>query len=97
VRDEDLVGATSGRTGLFALSAMVSASSHVLSGFSNRCGKERAVFEEYPHHGDCRIPTYYDGRARGAPCLERGRGGNQESEHLLWERVQVCLPNSGGL
>jgi hypothetical protein len=65
VRDEDLVGATSGRIGLlFALSATVSASSHVLSGFSDRCGKERAVFEECPHHGDCRIPIYYDGRAR---------------------------------
>jgi hypothetical protein len=68
VRDEDLVGATSGQIGLlFAISATASASSHVLSDFSDRCGKVRAVFEECPHHGDCRIPIYYDGRAWGDP------------------------------
>jgi hypothetical protein len=65
VRDENLVGPTSEQIGLlFVIAATASTSSHVLSDFSNRCGKVRAVFEECPHHGDCRIPIYYDGRAR---------------------------------
>jgi hypothetical protein len=41
VRGRDLVGATGGLTGPFALSATVSASSHVLSGFSSRRGNGR--------------------------------------------------------
>jgi hypothetical protein len=41
VRARDLAGAIGGLAGLFALLATVSASSHVLSGFSNRRGNGR--------------------------------------------------------
>ena len=57
----DLVGATGGLAGLFALSTTVSAGSRALSGFSNRGGKERAVFGEYPYYDDCRIATTMTG------------------------------------
>jgi hypothetical protein len=30
----------------------------MLSDFSNRGGKERAIVDEYPHYGGCRIATY---------------------------------------
>jgi hypothetical protein len=65
-----------------ALSATVSAGSHELSCFSNRCGKERAVFEEYPHYGDCRIATYMMGelgmvQARNVvEAAAKGAGGS---------------------
>jgi hypothetical protein len=57
VSGRDLVGATGGLAGLFALSTTVSVVSRALSGFSNRSGKERAIFGENPHYDDCRIAT----------------------------------------
>ena len=75
VRGRDLVGATEGLGELFAPPTTDAAGSPVLSSFSNRSDKERAVFEEFPYCGDCRIATYYDGRARDGPCPEHRRAG----------------------
>jgi hypothetical protein len=61
VRGRDLVGATGGLVGPFALSTTVSAGSRVISGFSNRRGNGRVIVEEYPHYGSCRIATYMMG------------------------------------
>ncbi len=45
--------------GLLVLSALVFVGgSYVLSAVSDCSGQERAIVEEYPHHGDRRIATY---------------------------------------
>lgn len=45
--------------GLLVLSVLVFAGgSYVLSDLSDCSGQERAIVEEYPHHGDRRIATY---------------------------------------
>jgi hypothetical protein len=45
--------------GLLVLSALVFVGgSYVLSALSDCGGQERAIVEEYPHHGDRRIATY---------------------------------------
>jgi hypothetical protein len=93
VRGRDLVGATEGLGVSFALWATVSADFCILSNFSNRGAKLRAVVEEYPHYGGCRIATHDDEQARDDPCPECGRGSSQGKRYLLWERVQVSLPN----
>jgi hypothetical protein len=93
VRGRDLVGATGGLGGLFAVSATVSADFRMLSDFSKSGGKLRAVLEEHPHYGGCRIATHDDEQARDDPCPGYCRGSRQGRRHLLWEEVQVCLPN----
>jgi hypothetical protein len=67
MRGRDLVGATGGWEDRSLYRQRTPPTFACFSDFSNRGGKLRAVLEEYPHYGGCRISTHDSEQARDDP------------------------------